>query len=292
VSVSTTFVPRNGLDALPTDLILLSVDSVFFNVHSHRLLAASQNGFGGLLPRPTGRSDPDTGPDGGGGPAVVPVGDESAVLNLVLHATYGLSCAQYAPSFSMLAAAVRACATYGLDLARVCTPGTPLADAIVRHAPIRPMDTYVLAAQHGLHDLAVLASAHLVSFPLSSITDELAEAIGAVYLKKLFFLHLGRADALRRLLVAPPPSHSPNAQCGYDERGKLTRAWALAAAYLAWDSKPGERDTPVFTFAKIIQGSLMPNVAQMCFPVRLKLRCVPSPKGLAASSVERRWKTG
>jgi hypothetical protein len=234
VSVSTTFFPGSALDVLPTDLILLSADSVFFNVHTHRLLSASDNGFAGLLPHAATPSI-DT-PDQ---PAIVPLPDQSAVLNIVLHAAYGLSCAQYAPPFDVISDAVRACATYGLDPERTFAPGAPLCDALMAHAPIRPIDTYILAARNKLHDLAVLASAHLVSFPLSSLTDEMAEAMGPIYLKKLFFLHLGRADALKRLLIAPPAAHPPTAKCGYDERGKLTRAWALAAAYLAWDSRPG-----------------------------------------------------
>jgi hypothetical protein len=232
VSVSTTFYPGSALDPLPIDVILLSLDSVFFNVHTHRLLSASNNGFGGLLPRPsvsTAASDV---------PEVVAVPAQSAVLNLVLHAAYGLSCAQYAPPFDVLADAVRACKLYGLEPDRVFAPGAPLCEVLMSHTPLRPMDTYVLAAQNKLHDLAVTASAHLVSFPLSSITDEMAEAIGPVYLKKLFFLHLGRADALKRLLLAPPAAHPPMPKCGYEERTKLTRAWALTAAYLAWDARP------------------------------------------------------
>jgi hypothetical protein len=231
VSVSTTFYPGSALDPLPIDVILLSLDSVFFNVHTHRLLAASNNGFGGLLPRPSLSTTSDV-------PEVVTVPAQSAVLNLVLHAAYGLSCAQYAPPFDVLANAVRACKLYGLEPDRVFAPGAPLCEVLMSHTPLRPMDTYVLAAQNKLHDLAVTASAHLVSFPLSSITDEMAEAIGPIYLKKLFFLHLGRADALKRLLLAPPAAHPPTPKCGYEERTKLTRAWALTAAYLAWDARP------------------------------------------------------
>jgi len=231
VSVSTTFYPGSALDPLPIDVILLSIDSVFFNVHTHRLLSASNNGFAGLLPRSSGSSSSDV-------PEVVAVPEQSAVLNLVLHAAYGISCVQYAPPFELLADSVRACKLYGLEPSRVFTPGAPLCEVLMSHTPLRPMDVYILAAQNKLNDLAVLASAHLVSFPLSTITDEMAEAIGPIYLKKLFFLHLGRADALKRLLLAPPAAHAPIPKCGYEERTKLTRAWALTAAYLAWDARP------------------------------------------------------
>lgn len=46
VSMSTTFYPR---DDHPTDLIIISVDGVFFSVHRRRLLQQSQNAFGNHL---------------------------------------------------------------------------------------------------------------------------------------------------------------------------------------------------------------------------------------------------
>ena len=71
------------------------------------------------------------------------------------------------------------------------------------------MIAYALAASHDLYSLAVPISSHLLSYPLHMLTDELAEKIGPVYLKRLFFLHLGRLDALRRLLLPPPHPHFP-----------------------------------------------------------------------------------
>jgi hypothetical protein len=88
--------------------------------------------------------------------------------------------------------------------------------------------------------MAVAVSSHLLSFPLATITDDVAERIGPVYLKRLFFLHFGRVDALKRLLLSPPHPHAPTAWCDFAEQKKITRAWALASAYLAWDARPGE----------------------------------------------------
>jgi len=67
----------------------------------------------------------------------------------------------------------------------------------------------------------------------------MADAIGPIYLKRLFFLHFGRSDALRRVLLPPPNLHTPTTSCDFSDQKKLTRAWALASAYLAWDARPG-----------------------------------------------------
>jgi len=109
---------------------------------------------------------------------------------------------------------------------------------ILSRAPIAPMDMYVLAANHNMEELAVSISSHLLSFDLSGLTDNLAERMGAVYLRRLIFLHLGRADALKRLLLPLPDFHGPTPTCGLEERGKLMRAWSLATASLAWDARP------------------------------------------------------
>ncbi|KAF8885571.1 hypothetical protein CPB84DRAFT_1827245 [Gymnopilus junonius] len=85
---------------------------------------------------------------------------------------------------------------------------------------------------------AVAASAHLLSYDLSLITDAMAERIGAVYLKKLLLLHVGRFSALKLILLQPPLPHPLIKECGFEDQKKLTRAWALASAYLAWDARP------------------------------------------------------
>lgn len=233
VSVSTTFFPGAQNHALPPDLVLLSSDSVFFYVHLHVLLAASDNSFNSLLPpSPKAKSGPM-------GPVVL-VSESSTVLNIVLHAVYDMSCSHYSPSFESLAAALNAMTIYGISLRTHVAPTTSLHTLLLSLAPVYPLELYVLAASHDLYDLAVPTSAYLLSFSLASLTDELAERIGPKYLKRLFFLHFGRADALKRLLLPPPHPHPPTPTCDYSEQKKLTRAWALASAYLAWDARPGK----------------------------------------------------
>jgi hypothetical protein len=55
----------------------------------------------------------------------------------------------------------------------------------------------------------------------------------------MFFLHVGRVDALKRILLPPPHQHPPTIDCGFSDQKGVTRAWALASSYLVWDARPG-----------------------------------------------------
>ncbi|KAH9482965.1 hypothetical protein JR316_0005065 [Psilocybe cubensis] len=231
VSVSTTFFP--GAQHLPVqpDTVLLSSDNVFFYVHSHLLIAASENGFRGHLPQSPSTSKHGQNP-------IISLPENSKVLNVILHAVYDMSCAHYSPTFPCLISAVNRLPIYGIRPKSRIAPSMPLFSILLSHAPLYPIELYALAASFDLYDLAVSTSSHLLSFPLASITDEMAERIGPVYLKRLFFLHFGRSDALKRVLLPPPHPHAPTPLCDFTEQKKLTRAWALASAYLAWDARP------------------------------------------------------
>ena len=213
------------------DVALLSSDSVFFYVHSHVLLSASENGFNSLLsPLPSHTVDQEL---------MITVPEVSTVLNIILHAVYNMSCAHYSPPFSLLANTIDRLTVYGISTKTRIASSTSLYAILLSYAPLFPLDLYALAAAHDLYDLAVATSSHLLSFPLASISDEMADRIGPIYLKRLFFLHFGRSDALKRVLLPPPHPHPPTSWCDFTEQKKLTRAWALASAYLAWDARPG-----------------------------------------------------
>ena len=234
VSVSTTFHPGANLLPIPSDLILLSSDGVFFYVHTTQVLSVSNNQFNGLVPPKPAKTKvrDDLEP-------VLSLPESASVLNIVLHVVYDLSCAHYHPGLETLILAVDAMATYGLSPRQHIAPSTPLYSLILNQAPMQPIVIYALAAAHDLYELAVPVSSHLLSFALHTLTDEIATRIGPVYMKRLFFLHLGRLDALKRLLLPPPHPHPPTTSCDFTEQKKLTRAWALASAYLAWDARPG-----------------------------------------------------
>ncbi|KAH9983219.1 hypothetical protein BJV74DRAFT_777565 [Russula compacta] len=231
ISVSTTFFPGAELDVLPTDLIILSSDSVFFYVHTHKILAASANGFNTLLPLKQ-----QTQPEEAG--SILPLNHDSVVLNILLHTIYNMSAAHYAPTPETIIAAVESLEKYGLSVQTYLAPASPFYTLFLGTAPQAPIDFYAISGAYDLLHLAIPISSFLLSYSLASLTDELAVKMGPLYLKRLFFLHLGRIEALKRLLLPPPQPHVPTANCDFTEQKKLTRAWALASAYLAWDVRP------------------------------------------------------
>lgn len=236
VSVSTIFYPGASHSQTPPDLILLSRDSVFFYVHSDRLRDASANSFNSQLPLEP--SKPSSSLEDGNH-AIVMLSESSQVLNVVLHTVYMMSCSHFSPSLDEITQAVDSLRKYGVPLNTYIAPTLPLYSLILSRAPLFPIELYAVASENDLLELATAISSHLLAYNLSSLTDELATKIGPVYLKRLFFLHLGRNDALKRLLLSPPGLHGPQPGCDFNEQKKLTRAWALATAYLAWDARPG-----------------------------------------------------
>ena len=233
VSVSYTFHPCFTVDDLSPDLILASADHILFYVHYHRILCASENGFGMLLLSPLSFA-PNT------PPPTMPVPEPADVLNIILHTIYNLSALPFSPSFESISAALDALPRYGVDSKQHAIAGQPLYDLLLSHAPLRPIETYALAGAHDLADAAAAASAHLLSFPLSTLSDAHAARTGAVYLKRLFFLHFGRMDALKRVLIKPPATHPETAECTLAQQKCVMRAWALAAAHVMWDARPSE----------------------------------------------------
>ncbi|KAL1691732.1 hypothetical protein GGG16DRAFT_112865 [Schizophyllum commune] len=228
VSVSTTFHAASQLRARPPDIILVSEDGVYFYLHQDVLLSSSDNAFDGLVP-----AAPRDGQ-----PPVTRISDSSQVFNVIAHTVYDMACAHYSPAFGTLVTAVHRLPAYGVSVRSRLAPGTPLYALLLCHSPLRPLDTYALAAQYDLFDLAQATSSHLLSLPLYTVSDEMAQRIGPVYLKRLFFLHFGRTEALKRILLQPPHPHPPTPWCDFTEQKKLVRAWALATAYLAWEARP------------------------------------------------------
>ncbi|KAJ7047427.1 hypothetical protein C8F04DRAFT_1058802 [Mycena alexandri] len=229
VAISTTFFLTAQHRPHQPDIVLLSKDSVYFYVHSDLLLEASENRFRAMLPiSPTSDDEPP----------VLNVPEASPVLNVILHAIYDMSCSHYSPSFETLISAVDSMPIYGINPKSTILPSTPLFTLLLSHAPLFPLELYALAAHYDIYDLAVPTSSHLLAYPLSRLTDQISERMGPVYLKKLFFLHFGRAEALKRVLLPPPHPHPPTPTCDFHSQKGLSRAWALASAYLAWDIRP------------------------------------------------------
>ncbi|EMD36429.1 hypothetical protein CERSUDRAFT_106319 [Gelatoporia subvermispora B] len=230
-TVSTAFHPESDLSTNPPDLILFSADGVSFYVHSRHIIALSTNSFNLLLPLSTHHVSTNHG-------ATLPLPESADVLNIVLRTVYRMSCSQYLPSIDAVIASVHALCKYGMPLKMLLAPSQPLFFLVLALAPLAPIQFYALAGAYDLDALAAPISSHLIAYQLSSVTEELAAAMGPVYLKRLFFLHLGRIDALRQLLLTPLYPHPRLVNCGFVEQKKLTRAWALATAYIAWEIRP------------------------------------------------------
>jgi hypothetical protein len=231
VNISTAFRP-NSFDAR-TDCVLISEDDVHFFIHSQTVLALSDNAFNSYLRSfkiPNARMNL---------PVIVKTSEPSAVLNIILHALYDLSCSQFSHSLTDVSLAVDKLQTYGIQPAQLIAPTKPFFQLLLSHASQTPLDVYTLAASHALEDLAVATSAHLLSLKLWEITDEISAKIGGSYLKRLFDLHSSRVDALKRLLAQLPTGHPPVSFCVVGEP-EIHKQWRLALADLTWELRPGK----------------------------------------------------
>ncbi|KAI0832056.1 hypothetical protein BC628DRAFT_1415520 [Trametes gibbosa] len=236
ISISSTFHPAANLLPIPSDLLLMSSDGVFFYVHLTQVLGASTNYFNNIIC--TDQAESDGSISTGCLSSVKCVVESSMVLNIILHTAYNLSCAHYVPALNVLIDAVGALPIYGLAPKKHVAPTTTLYRLILAQAPVQPLEVYALASRHDLYELAKPASSHLLAFRLEMFTDDLARTVDAVYLKRLFWLHLMRLAALKRLLLPVPYPHPATEDCGFADQRKLGRAWTLAASYLAWESRP------------------------------------------------------
>ncbi|OJT05102.1 hypothetical protein TRAPUB_4167 [Trametes pubescens] len=222
--MSLVFTPHFQVDGLFPDVVLLSADNVTFHAHRQHLLAASTNFFGGALASQALH------------PIVLP--ETSVVLNIVLHLIYGMSVLRFQPPFEAADAALAALiGAYGVPAARLAR-SAPLFQLATSYAPYRPIDAYALAAHHGLEDIAVAVSAHLLAYDVSRVTDELSIKMGSVYFSRLYNLQQARLAALKNIVLRPPAAHPPTPACNGDVQRELSRAWAFAAAQIVWTALP------------------------------------------------------
>ncbi|CEL55925.1 hypothetical protein RSOLAG1IB_01938 [Rhizoctonia solani AG-1 IB] len=260
ISVSTRF-NLESPDIQDSDLVLVAKDNVYFYAHRSILLLDSSNHFGSLIP---GETDP--GPSGGPGTVssglttshtFITTNYASDVLNVVLHAVYKFSVEGYRPSPSTLRETTHALSALGYNLNYIYAPHSELFMLFLQAGVAEPLDMYALAAQYVLEDLAVAVSTFTLSVSPSEITDELSVQMGPIYLRRLFFLHLGRADALKRLLYPPPIPHptSPDPNCGPETHNAVSRIWALACANVVVENNPN-------------------NLASIFAPLSAQLQCV------------------
>ncbi|CAE6386832.1 unnamed protein product [Rhizoctonia solani] len=305
LSISTTFYP-GAPETEKSDLWLSSSDGVFFFVQRSRLLEGSSNLFGGLLlsleekrkqtkvapsvhespiaedisildptidlnsisaVEDTVFNIPEADEDA---PPVIPLCEEAALLNIILLIIYRLPMERYRPDLQLMCRAAPALVSYGYRLENLISPASEAFRLLIAHSITHPLVVYALAAAYNIDSLAVASSRNTLGIELSQITDDLAGVMGPIYLRRLFFLHMGRTDALKRLLLEPPAGHMPLPQCGPDDQKSLTRAWALAIAYMTVEAKPNTHATMISSGLSALGEHLECQKCRACLDERIQ----------------------
>ncbi|KAL1660557.1 hypothetical protein GGF50DRAFT_62916, partial [Schizophyllum commune] len=225
----------------PPDAVLISRDNVHFFVKGIRLFPAFRNLLPARGPRVYGLlvagPPPARGLPVAGLPSAL-AADTAETLNIILHAALNRELVGFAPSVSAIGAAVDRFNAYGLDASVLLAPGRPLHRLLASQIPTAPLAVYVVAARADARALAAAASAHLLDKPVHEISDEGAEAMGAVYLKRLFMLHRRRVDALKELLGRAPGMHAEGDGEICEERGVLAKRWDNVTVEIVVNAKP------------------------------------------------------
>lgn len=238
VSVSSAFPPVSQYGPVPPDIFIISSDQVYFSVHLWTLLAASCNNFDSYLSEesigrwPTSSCDEPR--------SIILLDEQSAVIDLMLHAIYNLSYIDHSPSLAIALAAVNALKKYGVMLHTCIARGTLLHRLLLGFAPLHPPEMFAVAAENSLEDLAVDISPFLLTCPPEEIPDELVDRIGPLYLKRVFALHEKRLSNFRDIVAAPPPRHSPDERCTLADVQGVGRRWLIAIAQLIMEYRPGK----------------------------------------------------
>jgi len=170
-------------------------------------------------------------------PEVIVVPEPASLLNIMLLAIYGLSMERYQPDLQLLCRVLPTLTSYGYQSTGLVTPHSEIFYLLLAHSKTYSLVVYALAASYNLEQLAIYCSQNTLGVELSEITDDLAAVMGPIYVYSLV-LHLGRTAALKRILLEPPSGHSPSSTCDLDDQKSVTRAWALAVAYIAVEGRP------------------------------------------------------
>jgi hypothetical protein len=255
----------------------MSSDSVLFYTHSHTIQETSKGAFNYLLSSPL--CHPKFRKE------IIFFPETSDILNIILHVLYSISPAHHSPTLETLVTAVTRMPQYVIYPRAHITPTNPMHDLLLSLAPRYPFEVYTVAAQFDLNDLAVPTSAYLLSYSLSTLSDEMAERMGAIYLKRLLTLHHNRVEALKNIFLHPPYPHPSSETCGFEEQRRLTRAWSLVSAYLAWEAGPGWYQNEIYRHPKrsilIVLGLTAHGIQNTFKPLDDVLTCELCKNGLS-----------
>lgn len=227
-STSVSFPPSD----ISSDIAILSTDNVLFYAHSCMIPAGIKTNFNSVSNNPselkgTMKSVPIFG-----------LPEPSDVINVVLHALYNKSCAEFDLSDTTLARVVEFLATNHVPLDTLLSPATYLHQLFLERARNSPLLFYSLAAKHDLYNLASPISSLLLAHSVMDISDDYAQMMGPRYLKRLIMLHCHRMQELKRLLALPPSTHDGTKSCTVEQQQAMVRAWAFTSAHIVMYEGP------------------------------------------------------
>ena len=250
VSMSTTFCLGAIEDPYPTDVLLLSSDNVYFCVHSITLLHHSLNKFGGYLKEVI---------------QPIPLSSHSEVINLALYALYDLNPSAFNPTTGLMTQALLFLIDHGILPKDCITPTNPFCESVHKLGVQSPLETFMMVAYFDLEHLAIDVSRNLLNLALQDITEQVALMIGPTYLRRLFWLHLGRIDRLKRLMFQVPEAHGQNKDCYDSEQRLLQLEWRSLAVALAPEATPAMGPSQLYkAFLPITQkNSLCPDCVEV-----------------------------
>ena len=103
---------------------------------------------------------------------------------------------------------------------------------LVRLAPTSPLRAFSIAAENDMDPICTLISQYTLSVSMSTLTELDASRMGAVYLQRLFILHINRTNALKKILSKGIKGHRPIYPCTLELQEALKEKWLAASAIL------------------------------------------------------------
>lgn len=276
ISISTTFYPGNTAISSQPDTIFASSDGVLFYICSQTLVAAgfslppdlpalqleklSISHLGSLMGNPLLQNAPTKLPE------------SSITLSIIFHIVYNISCSPFSPSLDAVAEALTAMLGYQLTPSTLVYQSSLIYTYLMsQYAPFKPLELFTLAASHHIEVLAVSVSSHLLGLDLSKVSDDIASTMGASYLRRLFFMHQGRLERLKKILLKPPSFHDDavSEDCESNTRASLKRKWALMITTLVWDAKPDLSPFAIQQHLRLSPGTTACELCQAAWAERL-----------------------
>ncbi|KAG8991568.1 hypothetical protein FRB94_012427 [Tulasnella sp. JGI-2019a] len=189
----------------------------------------------------------------------IAVDEHAVVFNIIMHITYEMDCDRYGPDLSTLSHALGALWKYGIPI-----PGaqSDVWRILIHHSQSQPLWAYAISAQYGMDFACIPASRNTLAVPLSTLGEAEAQTMGAIYLRRLFFLHVGRRTALQRVIINPPQTHPTSNACSTEMQLSISNAWAVTVADVV--TRPLAPSTPVATLLEMFRPIEQLTVCRTC----------------------------